>query len=170
MPAEVLLDQDVFVAYGQIYVESSTARMDGEMDESFRGQSNGLCGAAVPGMLFLMTATHTGDVSFRIELHDREPALDDPWEEAVEVSFVADGGEITLSEWGGSGWHPLPIPGGDYRVRYCASGMDEVEEGSDEHSVDRYLLQMWPAPRAPEHVARQTAAAAEYWHQWARSL
>lgn len=167
MVAEVLLDKDVFVAYGQIYLESATGRMDGEMDKPFQGQTNGLCGGAVPGMLFLMTGTHTGDVGFRVELHDQEPPLDERWEEAVEASLTAVEGEAGLAEWGGSDWHPLPVPAGDYRVRYSACGMDEGHEADE---GDRYLLQLWPAPPAPDRTIRVTSAGAAYWHNWAQGL
>ncbi len=170
MLAEVLLDQDVFVAYGQIYVESSAPGMEGDMEASFLGQSNGLCGAVVPGLLFLMTSTHTGDVGFTVELHDREPPLDEHWEDAVEASFTPGSGEVGLAEWGGSDWHPLRLPAGDYRVRYHARGMDEVQEGGEEPSPDRYLLQLWPAAPAPDRIVRQTSAAAAYWHGWAQAF
>jgi hypothetical protein len=170
MPAEVLLDQVVFVAYGQIYLESATARMAGEMAESFRGQSNGLCGGVVPGMLFLITGTHTGEVRFRVELHDREPPLGEDWEDAVEASLSSAEGEIALAEWGGSGWHPLRMPAGDYRVRYHAQRMDEGHQGSEDRAVDHYLLQLWPASPAPDRIVRVTSAGAAYWHRWAQAL
>lgn len=50
-----------------------------------------------------------------MELHDREPPLEEQWEDAVEASFSAADEEIALSEWGGSEWHPLLVPAGDYR-------------------------------------------------------
>jgi hypothetical protein len=162
MVAEVLLDKDVSVAYAQIYLESATGQMDGEMDKSFRGQTNGLCGGAVPGLLFLMTGTHTGDVGFRVELHDQEPPLDEQWEEVVEAALLAVEGEAGLAEWAGSDWHPLPMPPGDYRVRYSACGMDE---GHQNEEGDRYLLQLWPAPPAPDRIIRVTSANAAYWHK-----
>ncbi|MFI7543104.1 hypothetical protein [Actinoplanes sp. NPDC049599] len=167
MPAEVLLDQAVSVAYGQIYLESATAHMEGEMEESFRGQSNGLCGAAIPGLLFLMTGTHTGDVAFRVERHDAEPPRDEQWAESVEASLVAVTGDVVLAEWGGGDEHPLPMPAGDYRVRYYAQGMDQADE---DEPVDRYLLQLWPAAPAPDSILQVTSAAAAYWHEWAQAL
>ena len=39
----------------------------------------------------------------------------------------------------------------------------------DEPLVDRYLLQFWPAPAAPDRIIRQTSASAAYWHDFART-
>ncbi|MEU5099597.1 hypothetical protein [Streptomyces sp. NPDC020996] len=62
----------------------------------------------------------------------------------------------------------------DYRVRYCAKGMDEARRqdtrSSDEPELDCYLLQFWPAPAAPDRVLKQTSAIAAYWHDYARRL
>jgi hypothetical protein len=56
----VLFADDVPVHYGFMFLSPSTA---GELDlsEARRGQVNGLCGAAVPGVLSLVTGLHTGD-------------------------------------------------------------------------------------------------------------
>ena len=35
----------------------------------------------------------------------------------------------------------------------------------DETDADRYLLQFWPAPPAPDRVVRQTSFRAAYWHR-----
>ncbi|GAB4051063.1 hypothetical protein [Catellatospora paridis] len=175
MPADVQLHQEVHVCYGQIYVESRNARLDGDLSHSFRGQVNGLCGAAIPGTLFLMTGTHTGRVGFTVALHRREPPPpDESWEDAVEASFRTDGTELGLAEWGGAGWYPLHLPDGDYRVRYCGRGMAQGQQGGmpqdGEPPHDSYLLQFWPAPPAADRVLRETTAQAAYWHEHARSL
>jgi hypothetical protein len=44
------------------------------LEESFQGQSNGLCGAACSGMLFLITGLHTGHVGFTVDVLDARPA------------------------------------------------------------------------------------------------
>lgn len=158
------------VAYGQIYVQSE----DGDQAhawESMGGQRNGLCGAAVPGSMFLITGLHTGRVAFAAELYDTEPPVGEEWEEIVEASFRPFG-ETFLQCWGGEGSWPLDLPDADLRVRYCASGMDVAREMDvvmdDEPCVDRYLLQFWPAAPSPDRVVRQTSQAAAYWHEHAR--
>ena len=164
-----LMSGDVSVSYGQIYVQS--AYEFAELPDCFGGQRNGLCGGAIPGALFLVTGLNTGSVGFAVELHDRPPPVDETWEEIVEVSF-RPAGETSLVCWGGSGSWPLDLIETDYRVRYCGIRMDEahtlgIPEG-EERELDRYLLQFWPSPPAPDRVLKQTSATAAYWHRNAR--
>jgi hypothetical protein len=78
---------EVHVDYGQIYVLSDPDSFGPDLAEAFAGQRAGLCGAAVPGALWLSTGLHTGHVGFTVEVHDQAPPLDPVWEDAVEVSF-----------------------------------------------------------------------------------
>ncbi|WP_433537868.1 hypothetical protein ACQPZK_09180 [Micromonospora sp. CA-249363] len=161
----VLFDGPAPVDYGQIYV---TSRELPDMQQAFAGQANGLCGAGDPGVLFLMTGTHSGRVRFRIELHDDEPpTAAAEWEDVVEVSFVPMAAAVDLVPWGDGALARLPLtPDGRdggrlpvYRVRYCAAGMDEGSDpfggldpdeiDEDDHTYldrrpDRYLLCFWP--------------------------
>ena len=87
---KVLLDEPrVFVTYGSASVFSGDDpyEADHEPDEVYAGQENGICGAAVPGLLQLTIGTHTGWVPVRVELHTGEPDVEDAWEEIVEVPF-----------------------------------------------------------------------------------
>ncbi|PSL57186.1 hypothetical protein B0I31_102164 [Saccharothrix carnea] len=159
-----------WVHYGQIYVESGDDSYG--MGECFGGQVNGLCGGAVPGTLFLVTGLHTGDIAFTVELHDRPPPVGDEWEEVVEVSF-RPAGPVALVGWAGEESWPLgDLAEVDYRVRYCAVGMDEGHQmddrEDDEPTTERYLLQFWPAPPEPDRVVRQTSEHAAYSHRYAR--
>ncbi|WP_204342786.1 hypothetical protein [Micromonospora terminaliae] len=167
-----LFDGGVGVHYGQFYVTTDDLA---EMTEAFAGQSNGLCGAGVPGTLFLLTGTHTGTVDLRVEWHDHEPpAPGDAWEEVVEVSYAPSTPTVHLTEWAGERSRPLELggEGGGYRVRYCATGLMEAPHTRfGEPTPDRYLLQFWPDdPARPDVVLRQTTTAAAYWHDYARSL
>ncbi|WP_328472968.1 hypothetical protein OHA21_11285 [Actinoplanes sp. NBC_00393] len=165
MPA--LYDDLISTAYGQFYV---TSDFDDEPDptEAFPGQANGLCGAQVPGGLFLVTGRHDGKVQLRVELRDGPPP-EDGWEEIVEVSFTPVSDEVTLMTWHVDEY-PLPglQAGVAYRVRYCARGMDEAtgyhgpREGVE--PIDHYLLAFWPAPPEADRVVRRTSRAAAYWH------
>jgi hypothetical protein len=158
------------VAYGQIYVESEDGE-DLETWECMAGQQNGLCGAAQPGAMFLITGLHTGRVAFTVELHDVEPPIGEEWEEIVEASFRPHGPAF-LTCWGGAASWSLDLPDADLRVRYNATGMAEAGEADvvreGEPCIDRYLLQLWPAPPAPDRVVRQTSGQAAYWHDHAR--
>ncbi|MFF9063608.1 hypothetical protein ACF09K_33735 [Streptomyces sp. NPDC014882] len=165
---------EVHVHYGQIYVESDPAGTTPGLPEAFAGQNGGLCGAAVPGALWLHTGLHTGDVGFVVEVHDTPPALDPAWEDVVEVSFRPVSERTSLVQWAGEAAWDLDLPRTDYRVRYCARGMDRGRERDTrvrgEPQADSYLLQFWPAPPRPDRVVRQTSQNAAYWHRYARDL
>ncbi|MGW1054769.1 hypothetical protein ACWDBD_39215 [Streptomyces sp. NPDC001118] len=168
------VEGEVHVSYGQMYVESDPDSYGPDLAEAFAGQSSGLCGAAIPGTLWLSTGLHTGDVGFTAEVHDEAPPLDPSWEDVVEVSFrpVSDSTAFVL--WGGDGSWELDLEQTDYRVRYCAKGMDAADQEDTrldgEPQLDCYLLQFWPSPPAPDRVVKQTSAIAEYWHDYARRL
>ncbi|MER6210952.1 hypothetical protein [Streptomyces sp. NPDC001642] len=162
------------VHYGQIYVESDPDNAIPDLSEAFAGQSGGLCGAAVPGVLWLITGLHTGNVGFTVEVHDEDPPLDPVWEEVVEVSFHPLSERTSLVQWAGEAAWDLNLARTDYRVRYCAQGMDEGRKldtrVSGEPPADSYLLQFWPAPPHADRVVRQTSQNAAYWHRYAREL
>jgi hypothetical protein len=164
-----LMSEMAWVDYGQIYVESGEDYPD--LAECFAGQCNGLCGAAKPGILFLITGLHSGQVGFTVELHDAPPPADQTWQEIVEASFRPIG-QAALAGWGGMGRWPLRLAETSYRVRYCATGMDEANElnfrPEEDPEGDRYLLQFWPAPPEPDRVVKQTSEVAAYWHEYAR--
>lgn len=163
---------EVYVHYGQIYVESDPDSSTPDLSEVFAGQSGGLCGAAVPGSLWLHTGLHTGNVGFAVEVHDEAPPLDPVWEDVVEVSFHPLSERTSLVQWAGEAAWDLDLARTDYRVRYCARGMDDGYERdtriAKEPQADSYLLQFWPAPPRPDRVIRQTSQNAAYWHRHAR--
>jgi hypothetical protein len=164
-----VFDDIVDVDYGQIYVISDPDGFIDGFEQSRDGQVNGLCGAATPGLLYLTIGLHSGSVRFTVEVHDHAPALSSEWEEVVEASFRPITDDVSLCEWAGQASWPLPLPSADYRVRYCATGMDEADQFFDDGpGPDRYLLQFWPAPPAPDVIERQGSRSAVYWHQVAR--
>ena len=171
-----LFDDDVAVAYHSFGIAVFRDDDDNDDDDDseelsglagYEGQVNGLCGAAVPGVLKFITGLHTGDVRVRIELHDTEPAIDLTWPEIVEASFSPPAAGIHIDIWGDA---PIPLPQiqvRDYRVRFAAAGFDN-EDNEVTDPPERYLIQLWPAPSAPDRIVRQTSRAATYWHQVAQ--
>jgi hypothetical protein len=94
----VLVSGEVFVHYGQLYLESDEEEFGPGLKESFVGQAAGLCGGALAGALWLTTGLHTGDVGFTVELHEARPPVEDLWEEAVEaVPFLSFSATTTTS-------------------------------------------------------------------------
>ncbi|HEY8026901.1 MAG TPA: hypothetical protein VIF60_20335 [Burkholderiaceae bacterium] len=74
-----IFDGPLQVHYGQAYVlPSNSYGLD--LNDSFRGQTNGLCGAATPGALFLITGQHTGQVGFTLDVLETAPTIDEKWE------------------------------------------------------------------------------------------
>jgi hypothetical protein len=63
MSSRILYSDRINVHYGQFYVEpveGDFVSMD--MAQAFAGQSNGICGAARAGRLFLITGIHSASV------------------------------------------------------------------------------------------------------------
>jgi len=85
----IVFDQEIHVHYGQFYVESGSGWAADPLNESLGGQANGLCGAAVPGQLFLITGLHTGSTRVTVEVLDAPAPIGAEWEDVVEASFPA---------------------------------------------------------------------------------
>ena len=168
MDTEVLFEGKLDLSFGQLYLMSGDTDWP-DFDDSRRAQANGICGAAEPGRLLLATGLHTGYVGLRIEHSEQEPALDDDWEDIVEVPFVPVAPEITVYGLDGSTSAEFRLPVRSYRARYSARGMDEGNRVdvvlADDPVVDRYLLQFWPADAAADSVRKQTSAVAKQRHQ-----
>ena len=159
----------VRVAYSQFYLTDGWDDEQPLMETAFPGQVNGLCGAGTEFGLELITGLHTGTVPVQVEFLDAEPVLEAEWEEAVEVSLRLSQPFVVVLGWAGESAHEIPVPApGRYRVRYCASGMEAGREQDtvleDETAPDRYRLQLWPAPAAPDAILRVTSPIAAYWH------
>ena len=82
--------------------------------------------------------------------------------------------KVLLVQWAGEACWPLDLKQVDYRVRYCARGMDAARSADTRLDgkplLDRYLLQFWPGSVGPDRVVRQTSDVAAYWHRAAREL
>jgi hypothetical protein len=160
----VVYDGPVFVEYGQASLAGESG--PAEFDEMFAGQVQGLCGTAVPGLVQLITGTHTGDVVMRVELHDSAPPVDDSWEDEVESSWTATGDRVVLAGLMSAPVVEFDLRPGDYRIRY--SGRDLDHERDEDLPTDTYLLQLWPAPASPDVILRETSGVASYWHAHVR--
>lgn len=168
---EINLSIDLDVHYGFVHLVPED-EPGWDLSNAAGGQANGLCGAQYPGALAMITGLHTGTVPFELVVSDHEPAIGEEWEEVVEASFSAPQRHYLLRAFEDGLEFDLPAAT-SYRARYCALGMDEAHQGDvrmpDEPVIDRYLLQLWPAPPAPDAVVRQTSEIAAYWHKEART-
>lgn len=161
---EVLMDKPIHVHYGFVSLGQANEYHEG-VEDACRGQVNGLCGASVPGFLFMQTGLHTGDVRVRIELHTDEPELDARWQDVVEVVHTTWADDLVLAAFDCSEG-PVDLSPGVYRARYCAVNFQlghDLDTAYRVESPDRYLLQFWPVTGA-DRIVRQGGTAAAYWH------
>jgi hypothetical protein len=129
------------------------------------GGSGGLVGTA-PGLAIVITGTQFGNVALSVQVGDTAPSLDvGPWDEVTEISLSAAAGSLGILS-GGDGPAELsgltPPRAADYRLRVHARGRDagakrDVVAGAP---VEEHLVQIWPAPAAPEHRHKTTDAVA----------
>lgn len=165
----VQLPNGVRVCYSQFYVMAADSEEQPLFEESFYGQLNALCGARTGTSLFLITGLNMGRVPVEVEFSSDVPSLSAQWEEVVESSLKLPGRMLTVLGWGGESVHQVSVPNsGNYRVRYCATGMDAGRQSGAlvdvEDAPDRYLLQFWPGPVADDEILRQTSEVARTAH------
>lgn len=162
----LVFDGAITIDYGQFYFQSTDYDGENVFEDAFVGQSNGLCGAAKDRRLVFITGPNVGDPPLRVERHTSEPVVDDQWEDVVEASLTLPRPTTYhVVECMGEGiGRPVLLTAGSYRFRYSASGMDEAQPGVTD-DPDRYLVQFWPAPAAPDRVVKETTRSAAYWRK-----
>ena len=104
-----VFDQEIHVHYGQFYVESRVGDFFEGLTDSRGGQANGLCGAAVPGLLFLTTGRHTGYTRVTVEILNEFALVGDEWEHVVEASFRPATTRVALVQWAAEASWLLPL-------------------------------------------------------------
>ncbi len=166
----ILLDAVIKTDYGQFDLiwDDGYHGFDGQFDEVFDGQVNGLAGAASGKGLYLNLARRPDGCLVRIVLLHEPPPFDaGSWEDVVEVSIsVPHGVSPRWRSWAGERGGPLDLPPGSYRVRVSARGRDGGRQRAlADGPVDSYLLEMWPAPAAPDSIVRTASTNAAYWHR-----
>lgn len=115
-----------------------------------------------PGMVIIFTGIHTGDARLTVEARNGPPTevSAEAWDEIVEVSFDASIGRMAVSALGDDVTDPFPIlthvGAGSYRARVHARGRDTDIDGTVFEPVEDYLIQIWPAPPAPQRIYKQT--------------
>ncbi|MEW1707479.1 hypothetical protein AB0230_09585 [Microbacterium sp. NPDC089190] len=166
MTEEVIFDGPMHVHYGFIWLHPEERYDEFVSGRPFAGQENGLCGAAIPGLLDLRTGLHTGSVPVRVVLADSEPPLGDA-EDIVEVSYRPD--QPVLWFGGFDGGDEITLPVDAYRARWSATAMDagrDVDTVLEEETApDSYELCFWPdAETHPDRIVRVGSKTAAYWH------
>lgn len=131
--------------------------------------SNGLLEEGGPRALWIMAPGLYGGFPTRVTSHPSTPEIPAWCEDVVEAPLrVVEQG---VSFVGFEDYSDLfDIGSGDFRVRLCASGLDdpladpEVEGNEDMVSTSRFALQIWPASRAPGEIIQVGSAFARDLH------
>jgi hypothetical protein len=166
----ILLDEIIETDYGQFdLVWAEPGGFDGDLDRFFAGQKNGLVGAGDPNGVYLNLARRSGGSPVKIVLYDVEPAAaDNSFQDIVEVSItIPPGSAVQWVSWAGETSGVLAgMKAGVFRLRVSARDRDEGAAGEfADGPVDSYLLELWPAPAAPDSILKVGTEDARYWHR-----
>lgn len=125
------------------------------------GSTTGLLNATAPGSVYVNGPALYGKYAVRVEAHSARPSVPQRCEDVVEVSLTIKRSlsmgsfETFTRRW--------RLTAGDYRLRYCATGLDRAAAETAVSEFDgnayrlysgRHLFQLWQAPRAPARVIR----------------
>jgi hypothetical protein len=125
---------------------------------------------------FIHTGVHSGQVKLMIQVRDGQPLrIDWGWDEVVEVTLHASVGDVNVASIMGIGMPPsyprlTPQGPGDYRIRVHARGRDTDIDGTAFEPFEEYLIQLWPAPSAPEKIYKATDRYGEQLRQSAPNV
>lgn len=148
MTVQVLFSGPFRVEYRQFYVlaDSETAF---ERIPDAHPRDGRRCGADVPGVLFLLTALHTGATTVKVTSSATPPEDDGTdWAVVEDVRFAATD-DVALIAWAYERTIPLDLPRGKYRVRYHQTPqfldpMAEIEALETGQPVGNNWLHFWP--------------------------
>lgn len=162
---QVVFAGPIPVHYGQ-YELFDADHDDGTEWESLKASGVGVVGVET-GSALLLTRRHTGDVRLTVAYAAYEPALDDSYDDIVEIDFLAEARSLYLSTWHAEEFElpDLPAGPGSHRLRYHGRQVGELNPppATLDEIVDEYLLQIWPAPPGPSRVVRSTSGWLDYW-------
>ncbi len=153
----------------RLFIEANTFTiMDPDVMEDFRADftETGLV-ATTSGGAAVLCGLHLGEIDVTAETWEREPPVElDPWQDVAEAPLPWPGERMQV--WGaGYGEDEeltIAIPGpGDYRVRVSGRNRDDGEDRDEGDPVERYLVQVWPAPPAPPLLRKATSQTGAYW-------
>jgi hypothetical protein len=116
----------------------------------------------VTGATLLWTGLRQGPVHLTVSIAPADPGADlEGYQDVAEISHRSTTGRLAIAGLAQTARALPPLPGyGDYRLRYHARDADAAHTSG--HPVDRYLLQIWPAPRTRPVILQAVS-------QWASS-
>ncbi len=148
----------ITVSHSQYWIIDRS--FDPEIDEAMYRDFNGLV-SAQGAFAIIMTGTEQGPVRLDVELlEDEPPASEAGWDDIVEVSLdFEDEGAFTSEAEQRNRQLPF-LPEGACRLRVHARGRDIAWELGAVRGdpIEEHLIQVWPAPSAPEVSYKLTDA------------
>lgn len=141
-------DLELFADYHQFYLQDEPA--SGDLSDAWTDEAVERLLALAPGTVGVGTASN-GNVPVAVEVLEGAPAESlEPYDQVNECSLAIAHGPLVVA--GCTDYFPeaarIPLAPGVYRVRisYCLSG------------EERYLVQLWQAPRVEPLVVKARAA------------
>ena len=119
-------------------------KLPGDLGDDAGFRENGLV-RAVPGGLLVRAGVQEGHVSVTVQVVEGEPGVPEPqWEEGVELGWWVEEGLASIRGPSGERDPSLALVGppwpGEYRVRVCALGRDDPDDG------ESYQFTIWRRP------------------------
>lgn len=117
--------------------------------------------AVTDDLVHVRTSVAMGRLPVAIELLDAPPGDPaDDWEDVAEASVRLPSGRVAVRGFDGGPEFALGAPSA--RVRVHASGRDaQWDLIVDENTIERYLVQLWPADSAPAVTLRARSGLAQ---------
>ncbi len=142
------------VLYHQyVLLDTDAEAPDEDIDSTRAG--NGLVTVNTEGTYAsVKTGIPHGDLEVTFDVQNSEPALNtDGWDEVVDISLYFSGQGPMAGEPVGDDLIDVPLHGGEnnyrwWRFRFHARGRDTDFDPAG--PLEEHLVQVWPAPRAPE--------------------
>lgn len=140
----------IWVEYHQFYVVDPSIAMP----ERGNFHSEVAIVAVAEDLLHVRTGVAMGHLPVAVEvLRDAPETVEEQWEDVAEASVRLPSGRVAVRGFDGGHEFDLDAPGA--RVRVSAFGRDaQWDLVVDEDTVERYLVQLWPAESAPAVTLR----------------
>ncbi|ADG74036.1 hypothetical protein Cfla_1132 [Cellulomonas flavigena DSM 20109] len=157
--------EPLHVAEGLVEADYSQIELHVEAPGGFdAGPGTGLTLPPEDTCTALTVARHHGSVPVRLEMHGHAPAPDPAWDAVAEVP-LRGGGPVSVTGWATQDAVEGPVlPAVPMRARFAVQdgqrGSEQFDDGPWEAAaVERYVVQLWPAPPA---LFRVTYTAGTY--------
>ncbi|MGI8809035.1 MAG: hypothetical protein ACR2KK_14585 [Acidimicrobiales bacterium] len=141
---------------GSFYIEDPGSTIE---KQDFGIWRNGIVQPQSPSAASVPCGTRDRPAEVTLEILGQPPGDPAPvWEAVAEVSLVSVSGRLWIRDWDGRLTPDLDIDGlpiGPIRLRVSAEGRDTQER-------ERFLIQAWSAPEAPDDVLRQDRLAGDF--------